>query len=213
MRDAWSLLDQCLAFHFGHELTYDMVLDVLGAVDTSVFSKLLRCVIARDVAGCIGVLEEIVLQGRDMSQFVSDFTWYLRNLLLVKTSGDSCEEVIDISSENLARLKRRSAADRSRRDHAGYPVFSELSGRIRYAGQKRVLIEMALIRLCRPEMETNEDTLLERIRKLEQTVEQIESGSIAIAAGRRQDSPQCRQQRRSEGQSCPRQFPRKSKKS
>ena len=56
MRDAWSLLDQCLAFHFGHELTYDMVLDVLGAVDTSVFSKLLRCVIARDVAGCIGVL-------------------------------------------------------------------------------------------------------------------------------------------------------------
>lgn len=108
MRDAWSLLDQCLAFHFGHELTYDMVLDVLGAVDTSVFSKLLRCVIARDVAGCIGVLEEIVLQGRDMSQFVSDFTWYLRNLLLVKTSGDSCEEVIDISSENLARLKEEA---------------------------------------------------------------------------------------------------------
>lgn len=182
MRDAWSLLDQCLAFHFGHELTYDMVLDVLGAVDTSVFSKLLRCVIARDVAGCIGVLEEIVLQGRDMSQFVSDFTWYLRNLLLVKTSGDSCEEVIDISSENLARLKeeaRQIEVDAIMRD---IRCFSELSGRIRYAGQKRVLIEMALIRLCRPEMETNEDTLLERIRKLEQTVEQIESGSIAVAA-------------------------------
>lgn len=44
MRDAWSLLDQCLAFHFGHELTYDMVLDVLGAVDTSVFSKLLSLI-------------------------------------------------------------------------------------------------------------------------------------------------------------------------
>lgn len=182
MRDAWSLLDQCLAFHFGQELTYDMVLDVLGAVDTSVFSKLLRCVIARDVASCIGVLEEIVLQGRDMSQFVSDFTWYLRNLLLVKTSGDSCEEVIDISSENLARLKEEAQqieVDAIMRD---IRCFSELSGRIRYAGQKRVLIEMALIRLCRPEMETNEDTLLERIRKLEQTVEQIESGSIAIAA-------------------------------
>lgn len=166
MRDAWSLLDQCLAFHFGQELTYDMVLDVLGAVDTSVFSKLLRCVIARDVAGCIGVLEEIVLQGRDMSQFVSDFTWYLRNLLLVKTSGDSCEEVIDISSENLARLKEEAQqieVDAIMRD---IRCFSELSGRIRYAGQKRVLIEMALIRLCRPEMETNEDTLLERIRKL-----------------------------------------------
>ena len=104
MRDAWSLLDQCLAFHFGQELTYDKVLDVLGAVDTAVFSRLLRCVIARDVPGCIGVLEEIVLQGRDMGQFVTDFIWYLRNLLLVKTSGAAAEEVIDISSENLARL-------------------------------------------------------------------------------------------------------------
>lgn len=60
--------------------------------------------------------------------------------------------------------------------------FSELSGRIRYAGQKRVLIEMALIRLCRPEMEAKEDALLDRIRKLEQTLAKIESGAIAVAA-------------------------------
>ena len=73
MRDAWSLLDQCLAFHFGQKLTYDKVLDVLGAVDTEVFSRLLRCVAARNVPGCIGVLEEIVLQGRDMGQFVGRF--------------------------------------------------------------------------------------------------------------------------------------------
>ena len=45
MRDALSLLDQCIAFHYGKELTYDMVLDVLGAVDTEVFSRLLRAVL------------------------------------------------------------------------------------------------------------------------------------------------------------------------
>lgn len=182
MRDAWSLLDQCLAFHFGQELTYDKVLDVLGAVDTAVFSKLLRCVLERNVPGCIGLLEEIVLQGRDLSQFVADFTWYLRNLLLVKTSGDDSEEVIDISSENLARLKEEAQMAEVDAIMRYIRNFSELSGRIRYAGQKRVLIEMALIRLCRPEMETNEDALLDRIRKLEQTLEKIESGAIAVAA-------------------------------
>lgn len=182
MRDAWSLLDQCLAFHFGQELTYDKVLDVLGAVDTSVFSKLLRCVLERDVPGCIGLLEEIVLQGRDLSQFVSDFTWYLRNLLLVKTSGGDSEEVIDMSSENLARLKEEAQMAQVDAVMRYIRNFSELSGRIRYAGQKRVLIEMALIRLCRPEMETNEDALLDRIRKLEQTLEKIESGAIAVTA-------------------------------
>lgn len=182
MRDAWSLLDQCLAFHFGRELTYDMTLDVLGAVDTAVFSRLLRCVLGRDVAGCIGLLEEIVLQGRDLGQFVSDFTWYLRNLLLVKTSGDDSEEVIDISSENLARLKEEAQMAEMDAIMRYIRCFSELSGRIRYAGQKRVLIEMALIRLCRPEMEAKEDSLLDRIRKLEQTLEKIESGAIAVTA-------------------------------
>ena len=60
--------------------------------------------------------------------------------------------------------------------------FSELSGGIRYAGQKRVLIETALIRLCRPEMEVKEDALLDRIRRLEQTLEKIESGALTVAA-------------------------------
>ena len=42
MRDALSLLDQCIAFYLGQRLTYDKVLEVLGAVDTEVFSRLLR---------------------------------------------------------------------------------------------------------------------------------------------------------------------------
>ena len=49
MRDALSLLDQCIAFHLGEKLTYENVLEVLGAVDTEVFSKLLRQVIAGEV--------------------------------------------------------------------------------------------------------------------------------------------------------------------
>ena len=50
MRDALSLLDQCIAFHLGKELTYDMTLDVLGAVDTEVFSRLLRFVMDRNLS-------------------------------------------------------------------------------------------------------------------------------------------------------------------
>lgn len=189
MRDAWSLLDQCMAFHFGQRLTYDMVLDVLGAVDTSVFSGLLRCIIARDVGGCIRLLEEIVLLGRDLGQFVSEFTWYLRNLLLVKTSGADSEDAIDMSSENLARLKEEAAMAKTDAIMRYIRNFSELSGQMRYAGQKRILIEMTLIRLCRPEMEVKEDSLLDRIRRLEQTVSRIESGAVPIAAAPAVASP------------------------
>ena len=54
MRDALSLLDQCIAFYLGQELTYDHVLDVLGAVDTEVYSRLLRLTLARDLPGVMG---------------------------------------------------------------------------------------------------------------------------------------------------------------
>ena len=176
MRDALSLLDQCIAFHYGKELTYDMVLDVLGAVDTEVFSRLLRAVLERSVTDCIGILEEIVMQGRELSQFVSDFTWYLRNLLLIKTSEDNAiEDVVDVSSDNLVRLKEEAGMAETDAIMRYIRELSELSGRIRYAGQKRILIEMALIKLCRPQMEISQDSLLDRLRAVEQ---QLEKGVV-----------------------------------
>ncbi len=179
MRDALSLLDQCIAFHFGQELTYDKVLDVLGAVDTEVFGRLLRHVLNRDVAGCIGLLEEIVMQGRELTQFVADFTWYLRNLLLVKSSDD-IEDVIDVSSDNLMRLKEESGMTQTDAIMRYIRIFSELSGQVKYAAQKRILIEIALIKLCRPDMEKDFDSVVERVRAVE---EKLENGIAVMPAG------------------------------
>ena len=178
MRDALSLLDQCIAFHFGEELTYDMALDVLGAVDTEVFSRLFRLVIDHDVSGCIRLLEEIVMQGRELMQFVSEFTWYLRNLLLVNTS-ENMEDVIDISTENRMRLMEEASLVDAQLLIRYIRVFSELSGQLRYAAQKRILIEIALIKLCKPEMEVETDSLLDRIRTIE---EKLEKGVVIQGA-------------------------------
>ena len=186
MRDALSLLDQCIAFHYGKTLTYDDALDVLGAVDTEVFGRLLAAVLARNVTDCIRILEEVVMQGRELGQFVSDFTWYLRNLLLMKTSdGEGMEDVIDMSRDNLARLS--IVAEQVGTDAVIRYIreLSELSGRLRYATQKRILIEIALIRLCRPQMETDTQSLLARIRALEQRVESgiPAQASLTVSAG------------------------------
>lgn len=179
MRDALSLLDQCIAFHFGQELTYDKVLNVLGAVDTEVFSRLLRHVLGQDVTGGIGLLEEIVMQGRELTQFVTDFTWYLRNLLLLKSSDD-IEDVIDVSSDNLARLKEEAQMLDVETIMRYIRIFSELSGQIKYASQKRILVEIALIKLCRPDMEKDFGSVVERVRVIE---EQLENGVAVMPAG------------------------------
>lgn len=182
MRDALSLLDQCIAFYLGQKLTYDNVLEVLGAVDVEVFSQLLRKVIEGDVTGAIRVLEGLVVGGKELGQFVGDFTWYMRNLLLVKTS-ENPEDAIDVSSENLKLLKEESQMIDIETLMRYIRIFSELSNQIRFASQKKVLVEIALIKLCRPAMETNLDSVLDRIRVLEKRIEEqplqpVDSGKM-----------------------------------
>ena len=178
MRDALSLLDQCIAFYLGEPLTYDHVLEVLGAVDTEVFSRLLRSILANNVVQAIELLEELIVQGRELGQFVTDFVWYLRNLLLVKSS-DQMEDVLDMSSENLALLKEEADMIEGDVIMRYIRIFSDLSGQLKYAPQKRVLIEIALIKLCRPAMETTQDALTDRVAQLEKKVEE---GVTVVAA-------------------------------
>lgn len=171
LRDSLSLLDQCIAFYLGEKLTYDKVLEVLGAVDTDVFSDLLRKILKEDIVEVIGTLEKLIMQGRDLTQFVSDFTWYMRNLMLIKASDDM-EDVLDVSTENLMQLREEASMIRSDTLMRFIRIFSELANNIRYATNKRVLLELALIKLCKPEAESDEISLVERIRKLERAMEQ-----------------------------------------
>lgn len=177
MRDALSLLDQCIAFHLGETLTYENVLEVLGAVDTEVFSHLLRYVLDENVAGAISTLGELVDEGRELGQLVNDFTWYLRNLLLIQNSDDM-EEVLDISKDNLEALKEEAKLIKPQTLIRYIRVFSELSNQVRYASQKRILIEIALIKLCKPQMETDYESVLDRITSIEKKLEK----GIAVAA-------------------------------
>ena len=170
MRDALSLLDQCIAFYLGQKLTYDKVLEVLGTVDTEIFSQMLRTILAGDVTGSIRTLETLLNRGKELGQFVTDFTWYLRNLLLVK-SADETEELLDVSTENLKLLKEESTMVDDETLIHYIRVLSELSGQLRYAAQKRVLVEVALVKLCKPQMEQNLESVLERLRILEEKME------------------------------------------
>ena len=187
MRDALSLLDQCVAFHFGEKLTYDNVLEVLGAVDNRVFSKLFQAVLASDTKACIREIEDMIIQGRDLSQLVNDFVWYMRNLLIAKTT-DEPGDMLDMSEENLAVLKEEAAGVDTETLMRYIRIFSELSGQLRYASQKRILVEIAFIKLTTPSMEQNLDSILQRITLLEQKMQEMPDNlqklaSLAPAAG------------------------------
>ena len=193
MRDALSLLDQCIAFHLGEELKYDDVLDVLGAEDIAIFSNMYKTIRENDVARCMNLMEDIIMQGRDLSQFVTDFIWYLRNLLLIKTTRDTdkIEDVIEVSKDNIADMMedaKEADVDTLMRH---IRVLSELSNDMKTSTQKRVKAEVTFIKLMRPSMEKPADMteLTGRINTLEtqlgdamQVIEKLKSGEL-IPAG------------------------------
>ena len=185
MRDALSLLDQCMAFYMGQKLTYEHVLNVLGAVDTERFSNLFRAVLANDIVNAMQQIENLVSEGRDLGQFVNDFIWYLRNLLLLQSSDDM-EKILDISSENLSLLKEESKMADGIVLMRYIRVCSELSNQVKYSSQKRILIEIAIIKLCRPAMEEDYVSIVDRISQLEKQVEngitvQVSTGQDHVA--------------------------------
>ena len=191
MRDGLSLLDQCNAFNYGGgTLTYERTLEILGAVDTGVFGDLYRSIHNGKVADALKVLDEILLQGRELMQFVTDFTWYLRNLMLLKASEETAKS-LDISADNLRLMIDQARMSDMEEIMRYIKVFSALPDLIRYSPNRRILTEMTIIRACRSAMddgaEGGESLLLDkiknRVREMETRLYNNEMTIEELAAG------------------------------
>ncbi len=191
MRDGLSLLDQCNAFNYGGgALTYERTLEILGAVDTSVFGDLYRSIRDGKVADALKVLDEILLQGRELMQFVTDFTWYLRNLMLLKASEETARS-LDVSMDNLRLMIDQARMSDMEEIMRYIKVFSALPDLIRYSPNRRILTEMTIIRACRSAMDDGAgdgeplllDKIKNRIREMETQLYNNEMTIEAVAGG------------------------------
>lgn len=159
LRDALSLLDQCIAFYLGRDLKYENVLDVLGAVDTQVYAEMLSLITMSDTTAVMELIEKLIMQGRDIGQFVNDFIWYLRNLLLIKTTDDlsKVEDVIEASKDRIEQLKKDAKLVDTDTIMMYIRVLSELANDLKVATQKRIKLEVTLIKLMKPAMSATQD--------------------------------------------------------
>lgn len=181
MRDSLSILDQCTAFYFGEKLTKDKVLEIVGSVDDSVFIKLADGIVNKDASMLIETVDNIMLKGRDSTQFVNDFIMHLRNLLITSSVSDSAK-ILNMSTESAEELSQQSK--RISKEEITYliDVFTELSSDMKYASNKRVLLEVCLIRLCAPVTENSYDAVAAKVAGLER---ELKSGkytkTVAVA--------------------------------
>lgn len=215
LRDALSLTEECISYYFGEKLTFDKVLNVVGGVDNQIYHEMTEALISGDTAVVIGKTDELVSSGRDLLQYAREYIWYLRNLLIIKTAGNGVTEsrqekvtddetegvtqkleqtrqevdvrlLIDMSDENIDILKGFSEQLEQEQIVRYIHVMSRLVADMRHSANRRVEFEIALIRLCKPQMERDFDSLIDRMKVMERDLskmqDMIESGAY-VAVG------------------------------
>ena len=191
MRDALSLLDRCIAFYMDEALTYEKALKALGEADTEVFRKLTEAVLAGRAGEAVALFGREMADGVETGQFISDYIWYLRGLMLTAVSpGADIQEMIDVSSEQL--LEMQDLATEAGADVLIRCIYilSDLQSRLRYATNRRVLAEIAILQMARPQGEQTGEALYGRVLQLETKVDELMREGIPRAEIPRERIPE-----------------------
>jgi DNA polymerase-3 subunit gamma/tau len=176
MRDALSILDQCIAFNLGEELDYDRVIETIGSVDIDIYIELFKAVYDEDVKSALEVIDKVIYDGKDITQFVNEFILFVRNLLMLKLDP---ELRVEITSENRARM-----IELGRDMDENYLIdcintLQEVAARINAAYIKKVMLEISIIKLCKPSMQEGQGVMEKRIADLEKQNENLENRVLA----------------------------------
>ncbi len=169
MRDALSILDQCIAFNLGEEVTYDKVLEIVGSVDLDIYLNLFNHIKARDTKSALAIVNDSIWAGKDLSLFVNEFTTFMRDLLMLKYNANA---TVDVTSENLPRLVDAGADIEEEKLIGFINIMQETAGKIKYATTKRIVLEVAIIKLCTPQMRQDDSAIRERMADIEAKLEQ-----------------------------------------
>jgi len=165
LRDAESLLDQLSAFCQGTITTAD-VLTVLGVVEEEIAQELADAVIAGDAARCLAVAGHAIDEGRDARQVFRGLIDHFRDLLVVAVVEEP-STVVETSEGRLAALRAQSGRLSAAAIVQKLRVMTTAEAEARQTTQPRIALELALLRLARPDVDPTLDGLAARVEALE----------------------------------------------
>ncbi|OOO00183.1 MAG: DNA polymerase III, subunit gamma and tau [Epulopiscium sp. Nele67-Bin004] len=177
MRDALSVLEQCVAFFMDERITLDNVLSLMGAVDNKFLFDMLDACLAGDAISAINICDEINKQGRSIRQFTNDLLTHTRNLLVAQATGGA---TLDYSVEYVERLVLQSSKFDKQTLMRYITIFSELDNDLKISSMPKVLLEVAILKMCIPSSDLSQQSIYDKIVSLEAQFEKIKAGGVAV---------------------------------
>ncbi|MDQ2086546.1 DNA polymerase III subunit gamma/tau [Herbivorax sp. ANBcel31] len=178
LRDAISILDQCISLG-KKELTHQDVLKITGIVKDTFVSEMTEYIINKQVENVLKKIDNLVMDGKSISQFVSDLVFYYRNLLICGTTKNP-EEIIDASEESIQKMKELSKGLETFELITAIKELSSLEAALKWSTQPRILLETTLIKLSENNLNLKDTFITDRVKSLEKKVSDIFSKGISI---------------------------------
>ncbi|MBQ9278737.1 MAG: DNA polymerase III subunit gamma/tau [Lachnospiraceae bacterium] len=177
MRDALSILDQCISFNLGEELTYEKVLNTIGAVDVDIYIELLDAILKDNVSKAVNIIDDAVWQGKDLPQFIIEFIGFIRNVLMLKL-----DESFDVDlSEEKKKILIEFGKDVNEDYLINYiNILQEASNKMPYVKTKRVVVDVAIIKMCKPQMQKDYSAIEKRLESLEKKTDNISENTKVV---------------------------------
>jgi DNA polymerase III subunit gamma/tau len=164
-RDALGTLDQLVAFG-GPQVATDDVVELLGAADADLLFDTTDALAAGDARGALEAVERLARSGRDPGQFARDLIAHLRQLLVARSTG----EVPESFTVTVAQPKRLAEQSERIGEACLVGAIDSLSAAVaamREGDDPRLSLEVALLKVARPSLDSSREALLRRLEQLE----------------------------------------------
>ena len=175
LRDALSILDQCISFE-GNKISYNDVIELLGSVNIEQLFDLAESIIKEDTRKSLQILNDFIIWGKDVRNLVNDLIDHFRNLMVCKISND-LDEIISLPEETIDLLKQQAETIDTNNLIRILNILSEAQDGMKISSNPRVLMEVTMIKIAQPMFDESKEALIKRIENLEQ---KIESGNIKV---------------------------------
>jgi DNA polymerase-3 subunit gamma/tau len=145
MRDALSIFDQLVSF-CGNNITYQGVIDNLNVLDYEYYFRIVDCFLKGDYTGSLLIFNEILNRGFDAQHFITGLSSHLRDVLVSK--DPSTVKLLEVGADIASRYIQQAALCPQEFIFEALKIANDCDLNYRLSKNKRLLVELSLIRMC-----------------------------------------------------------------
>ena len=178
VRDAMSLLEQVAALGAG-SVTGAGVAKALGVADAESYGRLADSIHSTDAQAALALVAEIASQGADLRRFVSEAIAFLRGVFLAQYTSN-IDEVANESSETIENWKQYASVLSRAEVLRAIDTLSDALVQLRSGREERLVVELAVMKLTRPEIVQDLEALTVRLDRVERELREIKRGAPPV---------------------------------